>query len=154
MRWRNVQIFGIKELNPSPFSILIFLLIILIVAAFMFWMQSDKKDLEIPKEVQQILQEEPSSVMINESSTPINEDQEDAEFYKANTYFFSSACVFQYSKLIDDLEDIKSQREKRRQEIAANDDLSIQEKLTQIEKYLKELRQSLRILIADCKQGN
>ncbi len=140
MRWKNVKIFGLKELVPSPLVLIILFMVIVIIILFAIWMQYDQP-VNIPGEVQEVFEESPLQEPEENVTSIINEEEEDAKFYSVNTYFFSSDCVFRYNSLIDDLEDLKAQRLNQG---------SSSEKLQQIESYLSRVRQELRIIIMDC----
>ncbi|MDO8556593.1 MAG: hypothetical protein Q7R96_05475 [Nanoarchaeota archaeon] len=145
MRWRNVQMFGWSELRPPFFLITIGLLVIAIVIIAGFWFSLEEKMVVIPPEVKAVIQEvaESDSVQNNNVTNEVKED--DSEFYSVNTFFFSSECVFEYRRLMDDLDDLKSYRFNMDQ--AGN-----VAKVTQADEGLDVTRESLRRLITDCSR--
>src|SRR3989338_7631795 len=139
MRWKNVRIFGLKELMPSPLALTVISLVMAIIILFLIWTKYDNP-VDIPAEIQEVFHEEIPAQEQEENNTPVvNEEEADAKFYSVNTYFFSSDCVFRYNSLIDDLEDLKSQRLRIREEFQAAQSSSVQEKLQQIEVYLANI---------------
>jgi len=141
-----VQIFGWHGLRVSFWFILIGIIVALLVSAIIIYSKMDT-EIVVPPDVKKVI--EPfESLPTTEENNTISEEvvDDDAALYKVNTYFFSSACLFQYNKNIDDINDLKTQRNNVDAESPANRD----EQLARIEELLSALREETADIIVRC----
>ncbi len=142
MRWRNVQMFGWKELKPPLYWLLVGVISIAVIVSGMWWF-SNNEQIPISPEVQQVLQEGVPMMSVQENVSEAKSVEDDSEFYAVNTFFFSSDCVFQYRSFMDDLEDLQVYR-------ATVEQAGNTIKVEQANKELSVVRANLRRLILDC----
>lgn len=147
MRWRNVQVFGWRAFRPKLLSMFLMIIMVMLAGA-VWWYFSTDHEIIIAPEVQRIIEPVEFLPVVNVSveKETFTEEDEDADFYKVNTYFFSSSCLFDYNKNMDDLSDLKNQRAR----LVDNENVDKESQLARVDRLLGLLRAELRDLILQC----